>query len=401
MPCTRHRVFLAILIVAAKTLNDSSPKNKHWAGWSGLYATDEVNLMERQLLFLLNFEVGVTEADYCACAAPFIQDIAPTPAYIPVPPLVSAAQKQQQAEARATRAAAVTRVTRASKARVQARMPPTPPYEQPVQVHSSLRNITKRISSNILNVTHTTSRAPPSCSQSPNSSLGSSPLQSTYSSSSRASSSATDSEMESLTEDNSSSSSDEGETSDSCADHADKYSSHARAFTLKPTPAPPPSSYWTGRKSSSTLADRGYSECETSPSTPFPPSPRRVSFAPNMPTRPARSVSATYNNGVHHGAGHGGGVTASATMPSIPRIRESISTGFLGRMLGAAKGQQANAGAIDKAPVGFVDVELGHGHAHIQGQMQPSNTFRRLTNSRSTSYRSHGGIYEQVQVMEV
>ncbi|KAJ2972314.1 hypothetical protein NQ176_g7228 [Zarea fungicola] len=32
--CTTHRIFLASLILAAKYLNDSSPKNKHWANYT-------------------------------------------------------------------------------------------------------------------------------------------------------------------------------------------------------------------------------------------------------------------------------------------------------------------------------------------------------------------------------
>ncbi|KAI0118224.1 hypothetical protein GGR51DRAFT_498525 [Nemania sp. FL0031] len=32
--CTAHLIFLAALIPSAKYLNDSSPKNKHWANYS-------------------------------------------------------------------------------------------------------------------------------------------------------------------------------------------------------------------------------------------------------------------------------------------------------------------------------------------------------------------------------
>ncbi|KAH8756121.1 hypothetical protein F5883DRAFT_570399 [Diaporthe sp. PMI_573] len=32
--CTAHRIFLASLVLAAKYLNDISPKNKHWANYS-------------------------------------------------------------------------------------------------------------------------------------------------------------------------------------------------------------------------------------------------------------------------------------------------------------------------------------------------------------------------------
>ncbi|KAK4151642.1 hypothetical protein C8A00DRAFT_16964 [Chaetomidium leptoderma] len=69
--CTTHRIFLAALILAAKYLNDSSPKNKHWANYSAVttraysfgFSRTEVNLMEKQLLFLLDWELRITEDD--------------------------------------------------------------------------------------------------------------------------------------------------------------------------------------------------------------------------------------------------------------------------------------------------------------------------------------------------
>ncbi|KAI0133825.1 cyclin [Xylariales sp. AK1849] len=69
--CTTHRIFLAALILSAKYLNDSSPKNKHWATYSHVghdghsfgFSRTEVNLMEKQLLFLLDWELRITEED--------------------------------------------------------------------------------------------------------------------------------------------------------------------------------------------------------------------------------------------------------------------------------------------------------------------------------------------------
>lgn len=82
MRCTVHRIFLAALILAAKNLNDSSPKNKHWARYTSVpgfdrfsFSTMEVNLMEKQLLFLLDWDLNVREDDLYTHFEPFLAPI--------------------------------------------------------------------------------------------------------------------------------------------------------------------------------------------------------------------------------------------------------------------------------------------------------------------------------------
>lgn len=85
--CTAHRILLASIILAAKYLNDSSPKNKNWASYSIIqteaynfgFSRAEVNLMEKQLLSILTWELKITEFDLYreleAFLAPIRQDI--------------------------------------------------------------------------------------------------------------------------------------------------------------------------------------------------------------------------------------------------------------------------------------------------------------------------------------
>jgi len=82
MRCTVHRIFLAALILAAKNLNDSSPKNKHWARYSSVrgyegfgFSITEVNLMEKQLLFLLDWDLRITNDDLFHHFEPFLAPI--------------------------------------------------------------------------------------------------------------------------------------------------------------------------------------------------------------------------------------------------------------------------------------------------------------------------------------
>lgn len=82
MRCTVHRIFLASLILAAKNLNDSSPKNKHWARYSSVrgyenfgFSITEVNLMEKQLLFLLDWDLRINPEDLYYHLEPFLSPI--------------------------------------------------------------------------------------------------------------------------------------------------------------------------------------------------------------------------------------------------------------------------------------------------------------------------------------
>ena len=64
------------MIVAAKSLNDSSPLNKHWTKYTdGLLTLEEVNLAERELLNILNWKTNITKEELIISLYPFLQPI--------------------------------------------------------------------------------------------------------------------------------------------------------------------------------------------------------------------------------------------------------------------------------------------------------------------------------------
>lgn len=76
METTRHRIFLASLILSAKSLNDSSPLNKHWTKYTdGLLLNTDVNLAERELINLLNWNLTVSTLELVLVLQPFLLDI--------------------------------------------------------------------------------------------------------------------------------------------------------------------------------------------------------------------------------------------------------------------------------------------------------------------------------------
>ncbi|OBZ69245.1 PHO85 cyclin-9 [Grifola frondosa] len=61
-----ERVFLGALILANKYLNDSTLKNVHWALCTGVFGKRDIGRIEREFLDVLDFELGVQEADILA-----------------------------------------------------------------------------------------------------------------------------------------------------------------------------------------------------------------------------------------------------------------------------------------------------------------------------------------------
>mmetsp|Transcript_9194 Transcript_9194/g.11104 ORF Transcript_9194/g.11104 Transcript_9194/m.11104 type:complete len:300 (+) Transcript_9194:2053-2952(+) len=76
METTRHRIFLGSLILSAKSLNDSSPMNKHWTKYTdGLLSIEEVNMAERELIGLLKWDINVKEDELIMVLQPFLTSI--------------------------------------------------------------------------------------------------------------------------------------------------------------------------------------------------------------------------------------------------------------------------------------------------------------------------------------
>ncbi|KAJ3002139.1 hypothetical protein HKX48_002504, partial [Thoreauomyces humboldtii] len=92
LACTIHRIVLAALLVATKFLHDGPVRNCVWATNSRLFSLAELNLMERQLLFLLDFALAVdplvlfrmVEGDReCAAAAISVSSVQASPVSSP------------------------------------------------------------------------------------------------------------------------------------------------------------------------------------------------------------------------------------------------------------------------------------------------------------------------------
>ncbi|KAJ6521451.1 hypothetical protein DFH09DRAFT_1047888 [Mycena vulgaris] len=80
-----ERVFLGALITASKYTNDSTLKNVHWALCTGVFGKRDVGRIEREFLDVLDWELGVGEADLMAHHAGLAFALAPEPVRAQMP----------------------------------------------------------------------------------------------------------------------------------------------------------------------------------------------------------------------------------------------------------------------------------------------------------------------------
>lgn len=342
--------------------------------------------MEKQLLFLLDYDLRYDEEEACIVFGPFM----PVRMHHVPTPLTP---EQQE-----TRAAAVDCVTRAGKARAHAQLPPTPPHEAtsgPSIVSSNsvlvstVRSIARRLSSSALGSVssrHNSESAEATKVGSPRNSTLSSSSSSTCSSISVASW-----DMDSLIYDNESSLSDSDSPQFSKPEGDMENLNHPPSrFVLKPVPA---KAYRRqGRKVSDT-SSIGTVRDEDNPCEPSPtmPSTRRTAFelpASNR-TGPRASSSVGQMQSFEHDATTD--ISLSTTTPRLPRIKESVSCSghgagsFLSRMWVAATKAQEKVEAFNSktswAPaISIVEPKETHPHG--------TSAFRRLVHSRSAVFRN-------------
>jgi G1/S-specific cyclin PLC1 len=327
MPCTRHRLFLATLIVASKYLNDSSPKNKHWSLFAVLFELYEVNLMEKQLLLLLEYDLRFDEQEACELFAPFMDAKAST------------SRRRQQLELDASmRAAAIDRVSRAGRARAKAQMqeaPTSSPSQDPARPAdsaSAVRGIAKGLST-----THLSAPSQPQQADTPRA-YTPSPMGSC------ASSDASGSEIGSLLEDSGLSSASSDFTSE---DEADDNDDEARREPSKKLAIQPPHYYAycrsqkRARKPSDTSSVKS-TVTVTGKAGVDSPTHKDNYVGSRRPPPSKRVISMAYGSHPREETGHSQAerLTPSVTMPSLAFGRSGASSGsFLSRMWGAAKGQ--------------------------------------------------------------
>lgn len=369
MPCTRHRVFLATLIVTAKYLNDSSPKNVHWANYAVMFDVAEINLMEKQLLYLLDYDLRFDEMEAVKHFAPFMHS-------------------------GSARALAIDKVSKAGKARalqVQAQTKlPTPTDEEPsafsAAITSAVRGIARRLS---------TAHLSASISSSASRQAGAVPVSSSNSMSnslSAGSTSTSSSDMASLVDDTgSSSSSSSGWLSNNESDddgyeievekkslikrrRQDERDGSAeptptkRPFMLRPVPTHVYKNNIRPRKSSDTSSINTVT-ASNSPVQSIQPRSNDARRSSSVTVPPAAAIKSEI------------GMATSATMPSLSRA--GIAGGFLSRMWGAA------TKAAMPHSVSHDAMKLGSGGRDAEPTPeQTQNAFRRLVPSRSGGIRN-------------